>query len=240
MPGWLQAVADWNPVSAVTAGVRDLSGHTEPFRYHPRLADAASGRSSPPLVGSDPGHRHPVGFALLRAAHHGMNKSQSGFIQFRAQGAVNVTDIDVRPRARAQGAASPSRAPPAVRQATAVATPSVRDTGFGVADGDSDPHGAPHLPMRGSRKAIPGPPGTIPGPASARPAHRGCRGCARTGRPPRQAGAAPRGGGERRPHSRCRRPPPAPDRASTPRAARMGRTPSANQYASSRYGFRTG
>ena len=30
MPGWLQAVADWNPVSAVTAGVRDLWGNPNP------------------------------------------------------------------------------------------------------------------------------------------------------------------------------------------------------------------
>ena len=30
MPGWLQAVADWNPVSAVTAGVRHLWGNPNP------------------------------------------------------------------------------------------------------------------------------------------------------------------------------------------------------------------
>src|SRR5271157_1109847 len=30
MPGWLQAVADWNPVSAVTAGVRNLWGNPNP------------------------------------------------------------------------------------------------------------------------------------------------------------------------------------------------------------------
>ena len=30
MPGWLQAVANWNPVSAVTAAVRDLFGNPNP------------------------------------------------------------------------------------------------------------------------------------------------------------------------------------------------------------------
>ena len=30
MPGWLQAIADWNPVSAVTAGARDLWGNPNP------------------------------------------------------------------------------------------------------------------------------------------------------------------------------------------------------------------
>jgi len=30
MPGWLQAVADWNPVSAVTAGARNLWGNPNP------------------------------------------------------------------------------------------------------------------------------------------------------------------------------------------------------------------
>ncbi len=30
MPGWLQAVANWNPVSAVVAGARDLWGNPNP------------------------------------------------------------------------------------------------------------------------------------------------------------------------------------------------------------------
>src|SRR3974390_325585 len=30
MPGWLQAIADWNPVSAVTAGARNLWGNPNP------------------------------------------------------------------------------------------------------------------------------------------------------------------------------------------------------------------
>ncbi len=30
MPGWLQAIADWNPVSAVTAAVRQLFGNPNP------------------------------------------------------------------------------------------------------------------------------------------------------------------------------------------------------------------
>jgi hypothetical protein len=30
MPGWLQVIADWNPVSAVTAACRDLFGNPNP------------------------------------------------------------------------------------------------------------------------------------------------------------------------------------------------------------------
>jgi ABC-type multidrug transport system permease subunit len=30
MPGWLQAIANWNPVSAVTAGARQLFGNPNP------------------------------------------------------------------------------------------------------------------------------------------------------------------------------------------------------------------
>jgi ABC-2 type transport system permease protein len=48
MPGWLRAVADWNPVSAVTAGVRHLWGNPNPSAainawpmQHPVLASVA-------------------------------------------------------------------------------------------------------------------------------------------------------------------------------------------------------
>ena len=30
MPGWMQTIADWNPVSAVCAAVRDLWGNPNP------------------------------------------------------------------------------------------------------------------------------------------------------------------------------------------------------------------
>ena len=53
MPGWLQAVADWNPVSAVTAGARQL-WHNPTVRVDPRLADAAPHRGVAGLVGADP------------------------------------------------------------------------------------------------------------------------------------------------------------------------------------------
>jgi ABC transporter DrrB family efflux protein len=48
MPGWLQAIADWNPVSAVTAALRDLFGNPNPSAdlhawpmQHPVLASLA-------------------------------------------------------------------------------------------------------------------------------------------------------------------------------------------------------
>ena len=54
MPGWLQIIANWNPVSAVTAAVRHLFGNPNPSGRRPRLADAASGGGRPRLVA-----RHP-------------------------------------------------------------------------------------------------------------------------------------------------------------------------------------
>ncbi len=42
MPGWLQAIAEWNPVSAVCAGTRVLWGNPNPAGTHPGLAHAAS------------------------------------------------------------------------------------------------------------------------------------------------------------------------------------------------------
>jgi ABC-2 type transport system permease protein len=48
MPGWLRVVADWNPVSAVTAGARQLWGNPNPSAaisawpmQHPVLAGLA-------------------------------------------------------------------------------------------------------------------------------------------------------------------------------------------------------
>jgi ABC-2 type transport system permease protein len=35
MPGWLQAIAVWNPVSAVTAAARDLFGNPNPSALNP-------------------------------------------------------------------------------------------------------------------------------------------------------------------------------------------------------------
>lgn len=51
MPGWLQAVADWNPVSAVTAAVRTLFGNPNP----------SAGIAAWPM-------QHPVEAALLWSA----------------------------------------------------------------------------------------------------------------------------------------------------------------------------
>ena len=49
MPGWLQAVADWNPVSAVTAGARHLWGNPNPPR--PSRPGRCSIRWRPPCCG---------------------------------------------------------------------------------------------------------------------------------------------------------------------------------------------
>jgi hypothetical protein len=57
MPGWLQAIANWNPVSAVTAGARHLWGNPNPSAPIQRVAHAASGGGRPDLVGGHPGHR---------------------------------------------------------------------------------------------------------------------------------------------------------------------------------------
>ena len=48
MPGWLQAVADWNPVSVLAAACRQLLGNPDPAAAiaawpmrHPEVASAA-------------------------------------------------------------------------------------------------------------------------------------------------------------------------------------------------------
>ena len=46
MPGWLQAIADWNPVSAITAAARDLWGNPNPsaaIRVWPMQHPVAAG-----------------------------------------------------------------------------------------------------------------------------------------------------------------------------------------------------
>ena len=44
MPPVLQAIADWNPVSAVAAAARTLFGKSQPVGLYPGLADATPGR----------------------------------------------------------------------------------------------------------------------------------------------------------------------------------------------------
>ncbi len=54
MPGWLRAVADWNPVSPVPDAGPPAVGQSEPVRVHRRLADATPHRGVGRLVGADP------------------------------------------------------------------------------------------------------------------------------------------------------------------------------------------
>ena len=70
MPGWLQTIADWNPVSAVTAACRHLFGNPNPSGTHRRLAYAAPGVGRPRMVG--PHHRRvrPAGRLALPPPHH--------------------------------------------------------------------------------------------------------------------------------------------------------------------------
>ena len=72
MPGWLQAIADWNPVSAVCAAVRDLWGNPNPSHVIQRLADAAPGGGLADLVGGDHCDRRAAGVVLLQQALHGL------------------------------------------------------------------------------------------------------------------------------------------------------------------------
>ena len=61
MPAWLRAIADWNPISALAAAIRDLSG--SPASTHERdMAARASGASHLGLDGAVARH--------LRAAVH--------------------------------------------------------------------------------------------------------------------------------------------------------------------------
>ena len=60
MPGWLRAVADWSPFSALAAASRHLFGNPNPGRHRPRLADAAPRTRRPGLVrGAPAGVRPP-------------------------------------------------------------------------------------------------------------------------------------------------------------------------------------
>ncbi len=55
MPGWLQPIAKWNPMSALAAACRQLFGNPQPRRVRARLADAASRTGRNLLVGGDAG-----------------------------------------------------------------------------------------------------------------------------------------------------------------------------------------
>ncbi len=69
MPGWLQAIANWNPVSAVTAAARHLFGNPNPSGSNPRLAHATPGGGGAALVRRHPGGVRPLGRPLLPGAH---------------------------------------------------------------------------------------------------------------------------------------------------------------------------
>ena len=60
MPGWLQAIANWSPVSAITAAVRHLIPQPEPLCRHLGLAHAAPGRGRARLVGGHPPRVRPA------------------------------------------------------------------------------------------------------------------------------------------------------------------------------------
>ena len=68
MVGWLQAVVNWNPVSAVTAAVRGPLGEPQPLGDDPDVADAAPRRGGADLVGVDPRRGGSVGLSLLQEA----------------------------------------------------------------------------------------------------------------------------------------------------------------------------
>ena len=76
MPGWMQAIADWNPVSAVTAGSQGPVGQPEPVGHHSGLADAASGGGFADLVGGDLGRRRPLAAHFFKQADDGVRTAQ--------------------------------------------------------------------------------------------------------------------------------------------------------------------
>ena len=72
MPAVLRAVADWNPVSAVTSAARTLWHNPNPSGIHPRLAHAAPGGGIPSVVRRPPVDLRPAGHLAVSAAHHGV------------------------------------------------------------------------------------------------------------------------------------------------------------------------
>ena len=75
MPAVLRFIADWNPVSAVTAAARHSVGQPQSLGDHPRLAHAASGGRLAAVVRRAPGGlrapRHPP----LPPPHHRLTRA---------------------------------------------------------------------------------------------------------------------------------------------------------------------
>jgi ABC-2 type transporter len=76
MPTVLRVIADWNPVSAVTAAARHL-GQPQPLGDHPRLAHATPGSRLPAVVRRAPGHLRPPRHPPLPPTHHRLNSLQA-------------------------------------------------------------------------------------------------------------------------------------------------------------------
>ncbi len=60
MPSWLQPIAEWNPVSTLTAAIRDFWGNPNP------MSGSGIPAEHPVLVTIDLGHRHRCGLHATR------------------------------------------------------------------------------------------------------------------------------------------------------------------------------
>ncbi len=86
MPAWLQVIANWNPVSAVTAAARTLFGNPNPSATLACLADATPSAGGARMVGRDPGR---VRATLRHTSTGGAPPADRCAPEVRTSGAIN-------------------------------------------------------------------------------------------------------------------------------------------------------
>ena len=91
MPAALRFVADWNPVSAVTAACRQLFANPNPSAADARLADAAPRCHVAAVVGRDAGRLRPSGGAPVRPADPRLTRRREQRVEHRGPVAPQIT-----------------------------------------------------------------------------------------------------------------------------------------------------
>ena len=114
MPGWLQAVANWNPLSALAAACRHLLREPGPGRLDPGLAYAASRAGGVALVRRSPGRLRSPGCPPLppQVPHLSppASRGSGGGRGPRRRGGAQVRDLCLPPARRGAPQACSRRA----------------------------------------------------------------------------------------------------------------------------------
>ena len=88
MPGWLQPVAEWNPMSAIATACRKLFGNPNPAAAIPCLADAAPRTSRAVLVGGDAGDLRAAGGAPVPPQGARLSRTVMSYVHHRPPGMI--------------------------------------------------------------------------------------------------------------------------------------------------------